>query len=463
MNLRGKKLLLLISFILSVFMLTVVSPAAGADNYQPLRAPVVGDGAVYESGLILARFTPGQLQRNDTVVFSLPEGFIWTTAATGSGQAAASAASQTTAEWNTVTAATYYARYGTANYIEIPQKYSGDDNGLYQGAVPVFNIARIDDNEIRVELIEEPVANQECFFYIYLNRIYVEDGYRGNFYLAADTPPGSGFAGGSVTGGRVSGSGAHPDTKIECKSVPTLRGGMPGQKIGTIVITEGAGASISNERTLTLQLPAGARWKALDEDSNNNLSIKIKSSSGSDGRTAEFKFVGASGVPATLELKDMEVELEPSVSGSLKVKAGGTAGLSGELEVAEITAPAAVFTVGQTKYYMNSVEKTMDAAPYLKEDRVYLPLRFVCKALGVDEADIVWNQAARSVEVRKGGNVARLSVGGNIIYINNVPFTMDVAPEIIEPGRTMVPLRWIAQAVGVEISWDAANKRVIVR
>ena len=39
---------------------------------------------------------------------------------------------------------------------------------------------------------------------------------------------------------------------------------------------------------------------------------------------------------------------------------------------------------------------------------------------------------------------------------------MDTAPVIVPPGRTMLPARFVAQAVGDAVSWDAANRTVTV-
>jgi hypothetical protein len=39
---------------------------------------------------------------------------------------------------------------------------------------------------------------------------------------------------------------------------------------------------------------------------------------------------------------------------------------------------------------------------------------------------------------------------------------MDVAPEI-KDGRTMLPFRWIAQALGASVEWDEATQTVTVK
>jgi hypothetical protein len=105
---------------------------------------------------------------------------------------------------------------------------------------------------------------------------------------------------------------------------------------------------------------------------------------------------------------------------------------------------------------------TADVAPYLKNDRTYLPVRYVATALGVADANIMWNEAEQSVVIIKGDRVVKLVIGSSTMMINGVPFTMDVAPEIVDPGRTMLPLRWVAQALGADVQWDAATQTVTI-
>jgi len=39
---------------------------------------------------------------------------------------------------------------------------------------------------------------------------------------------------------------------------------------------------------------------------------------------------------------------------------------------------------------------------------------------------------------------------------------MDVAPEIVYPGRTMLPVRWVGQALGAQVDWDETDQTVTI-
>jgi len=105
------------------------------------------------------------------------------------------------------------------------------------------------------------------------------------------------------------------------------------------------------------------------------------------------------------------------------------------------------------------VEKTMDVAPYVKNGRTYLPVRYVASALGVLDSNILWDEATQKVTLLKGDKVVQLTIGSNAMIVNGVTITMDAAPEITS-GRTMLPFRFIAQAMGSSVAWDEATQTV---
>ena len=123
-------------------------------------------------------------------------------------------------------------------------------------------------------------------------------------------------------------------------------------------------------------------------------------------------------------------------------------------------ATIAVFTIGSTHYTANQQTLTMDAAPYIKNNRTFLPLRFVANALGIPDAGITYDDATQKVTIVDGAAMTvKLSIGSTYLFLNGTPTTMDVAPEIIA-GRTFLPISWIARALGFNATWDAATQTV---
>lgn len=136
------------------------------------------------------------------------------------------------------------------------------------------------------------------------------------------------------------------------------------------------------------------------------------------------------------------------------------------------TAPQIVlkFNIGQITSYFKSgnaaeVSKPLDAAPFLKGNRTFLPIRFVVEPLG---GTITWNQDDQKVTITKGTTTIELWIGNNVAKINGKQVQIDAAnpdvkPMIVNPGRTMLPLRFISEALGCTVEWDQLTYQVTVK
>ena len=86
-----------------------------------------------------------------------------------------------------------------------------------------------------------------------------------------------------------------------------------------------------------------------------------------------------------------------------------------------------------------------------------MPVRFIAEALGMD-VDFV---DGRFVFLYGNGYTVYMKIGEKICIINDIPYEMDVAPEIIHE-RTMIPLRAIGEATGRKVEWDEATGLIYV-
>lgn len=119
------------------------------------------------------------------------------------------------------------------------------------------------------------------------------------------------------------------------------------------------------------------------------------------------------------------------------------------------------FTVNSYIFLVDGQAGIMDAAPYIKNGRTYLPVRYVAQAAGIAGENIIWNPFDKSVTLIKGNRTVKLVVGSTTMFFNGLPVVMDAAPEI-ENGRTMLPLRYLAQSMDLIVSWDEASRTVTI-
>ena len=119
------------------------------------------------------------------------------------------------------------------------------------------------------------------------------------------------------------------------------------------------------------------------------------------------------------------------------------------------------FAISSNIYKVNGVSKVMDAAPYVKNGRSYVPIRFLGYAMGLTDADIVWDEATQKVTMTKGDSKVELTIGSTTITVNGEAKTMDVAPEISN-GRTMLPARFVAEGLGFSVGWDPGTQTILL-
>lgn len=120
-----------------------------------------------------------------------------------------------------------------------------------------------------------------------------------------------------------------------------------------------------------------------------------------------------------------------------------------------------VFTIGSTSYTLNGTTVNMDVAPFIKDSRTFLPVRYVANALGVNDSSIMWDAASRKVTIIKGSTVVQMTIGSTTMVLNGATITMDTAPEITS-GRTCLPIAWVAEALNANIVWNATAQTVTV-
>ena len=76
--------------------------------------------------------------------------------------------------------------------------------------------------------------------------------------------------------------------------------------------------------------------------------------------------------------------------------------------------------------------------------------------------DVEWNNAKRRITATdKGGTLIIMTVGDPIMTVNGAISEMDVPPKIVS-SRTLVPLRAISEAYNCKVEWDSVNRNIYI-
>jgi len=275
---KSKKLSLLMAL---VFAFTAIFPvgAAFAADYSRIGAVnVVDDDGDRELNAVKVVTTGGELQDGDVLILTLPDDFDFNDS-TG--------APLTSWDFGTVGNNVYYGDYNDGCYIYIPYD---EDNGLNGAGVAagtdIFDVTVLDDNEIKIEVDGDPSVIEDGQFFIYLENVYVDEGFDGDIELTMDAPPGSGFDDNSVVVGRVSGG----EVEVEVTDTDDFRDS--GEV--TLRITEDRpGAFDEDPESLKLVLPDGFVW----DDAIDGTAIG----------TGDVQVIYGSGLAGTIEVDEDEL------------------------------------------------------------------------------------------------------------------------------------------------------------
>ena len=121
--------------------------------------------------------------------------------------------------------------------------------------------------------------------------------------------------------------------------------------------------------------------------------------------------------------------------------------------------PRIVMTIGSTDVHVFGMATVSDVPPVIVKDRTMLPARFVLEALG---ATVSWNASERKVTILYGEKGIELYIDSTTAYMDGTAAALDAAPFIRE-DRTYLPLRFIAEALGADVNWMAQTKTIVIR
>ncbi len=253
------------------------------------------------------------------------------------------------------------------------------------------------------------------------------------------------------------------------------------------IIEEMPGALRGAGSVIELSLPGGftfdmEKLPQVEVKEGNLILDKGRISLAQGGRVLVIPVEKSSSLASTIKVSKISLNANRMVpEGDVTLEVGGAALsetgnlFSGSLNTMKVSlatcvtpAPGdikvcAVFTIGSDTYEVNGMKQKMNVAPYIKDGRTYGPVRYIAYALGLGEQNILWDEAAQTVTLIRGKRVVQLKVNRPSVYIQGVEMPIDVAPELVYPGRVMLPYRWVAFALGAGVTWSEEKQQVTLQ
>ncbi|HOV25586.1 MAG TPA: copper amine oxidase N-terminal domain-containing protein [Pseudobacteroides sp.] len=125
--------------------------------------------------------------------------------------------------------------------------------------------------------------------------------------------------------------------------------------------------------------------------------------------------------------------------------------------LAESTTVEISFKVGDSVLKINGEDVKVEK-PYVENGTTLVPVAVIARAFG---ADVKWNADERSVNISYGDTEIKLVIDKKRVYVNGTSSELLKAPTI-KNNVTMVPLRFISENFGADVTYDNKTKEIFV-
>jgi hypothetical protein len=120
--------------------------------------------------------------------------------------------------------------------------------------------------------------------------------------------------------------------------------------------------------------------------------------------------------------------------------------------------------VGNNIMTIGGVRQPIDSEgtkPVIVEGRTLVPIRAVIEAF---DGSVAWDATERKVTVTLGENALGLWIGKSTATLNGTTLPVDAANPRVIPvimsGRTMLPLRFVSESLGIDVQYEATTKMI---
>jgi len=119
-----------------------------------------------------------------------------------------------------------------------------------------------------------------------------------------------------------------------------------------------------------------------------------------------------------------------------------------------------VLQIGSSQALINGTPKELDAPPFI-DPKTNRTLVPLRFIAEAFKAKVSWDGSMKMVTVVKGNEKIILQVGNMMAVVNGTTIKMDQPPVIVN-GRTMVPIRFISESLGAQVKWVPENGTIVI-
>lgn len=125
-----------------------------------------------------------------------------------------------------------------------------------------------------------------------------------------------------------------------------------------------------------------------------------------------------------------------------------------------LVAPVHAFAADNpVQLFLNGKKLNPEVPPQIVgEGTTLVPVRIVSEELG---ADVFWFPDESKVKVEQDGTTIEMFIDNPIVNVNGKEQELEEAP-VLQSGNTLVPIRFVAEQLGLEVDWEEKARAVIL-
>ena len=120
--------------------------------------------------------------------------------------------------------------------------------------------------------------------------------------------------------------------------------------------------------------------------------------------------------------------------------------------------PAIASAASPVNLRIDGVVSSPDVAAFTENGRTLVPMRMIAETLG---AEVAWSDSNRQATFTTAMYTVVFTIGSDRFTVNGETKSLDVPAQVVN-GRTMVPMRAFAEAIGADVNYDATSNTATV-
>ena len=118
--------------------------------------------------------------------------------------------------------------------------------------------------------------------------------------------------------------------------------------------------------------------------------------------------------------------------------------------------------IGDSRMMVDDIEREIDpgrgTTAQIVGDRTLVPIRAIVEAM---DGRVDWEEATQKITMTRGDTIVEMWINSRMYTIDSFAEYMDAAPIVIN-DRTMVPVRFVAEAFGAYVDWNEERQGVAI-